>query len=78
MLSLLLTEIQENESNIMFAFTANRVEMLPPEFVDRSNAKFCLDILHRKSNSRFSRFAFVDLRISMVIKRFLGILTTIR
>tara|TARA_R100000426_G_scaffold31997_3_gene26290 strand:+ start:9053 stop:10945 length:1893 start_codon:yes stop_codon:yes gene_type:complete len=40
MLSLLLTEIQENESNIMFAFTANRVEMLPPEFVDRSNAKF--------------------------------------
>ena len=39
-LSILLTEIQENRSNIMFAFTANRVEMLPPEFVDRAGARF--------------------------------------
>jgi len=39
-LSILLTEIQENKSNIMFAFTANRVEMLPPEFVDRAGARF--------------------------------------
>ena len=39
-LSILLTEIQENKSNIMFAFTANRVEMLPPEFVDRAGSRF--------------------------------------
>ena len=39
-LSILLTEIQENKSNIMFAFTANRVEMLPPEFIDRAGARF--------------------------------------
>ena len=39
-LSILLTEIQENKSNIMFAFTANRVEMLPPEFIDRAGSRF--------------------------------------
>lgn len=39
-LSILLTEIQENKANIMFAFTANRVEMLPPEFIDRAGSRF--------------------------------------
>jgi hypothetical protein len=46
-LSMLLTEIQENESNIMFAFTANRVEVLPPEFIDRANSKFMFDYPNR-------------------------------
>ena len=46
-LSILLTEIQENKSNIMFAFTANRVEMLPPEFVDRAGARFLFNYPNR-------------------------------
>lgn len=46
-LSILLTEIQENKSNIMFAFTANRVEMLPPEFIDRASARFLFNYPNR-------------------------------
>jgi len=40
LLSVLLTEIQENQSDIMFAFTANRVQLLPEEFIDRADVKF--------------------------------------
>ena len=43
-LSVLLTEIQENKSDIMFAFTANHVEVLPPEFINRADVKFLFNL----------------------------------
>ena len=43
-LSVLLTEIQENKSDIMFAFTANHVELLPPEFINRADVKFLFNL----------------------------------
>ena len=44
LLSVLLTEIQENTSDIQFAFTANRVQLLPEEFIDRADVKFAFGL----------------------------------
>jgi ATP-dependent 26S proteasome regulatory subunit len=61
-LSMLLTEIQENESNIMFAFTANRVEMLPPEFIDRASSRFMFDYPNREEQLAILKIAVAGWR----------------
>jgi ATP-dependent 26S proteasome regulatory subunit len=62
-LSMLLTEIQENESNIMFVFTANRVEMLPPEFIDRASSRFMFDYPNREEQLAILRIAVARFRV---------------
>ena len=50
LLSVLLTEIQENTSDIQFAFTANRVQLLPEEFIDRADVKFAFGLPEKMSD----------------------------
>lgn len=61
-LSILLTEIQENKSNIMFAFTANRVEMLPPEFIDRAGARFLFNYPTREEQLAILKIHIAKMR----------------